>query len=386
MNILKRSEIEALIQRRNGWHVSIFMPTHRLGDDILQDPVRFKNLTSEAEGQLIDLGMRQPDAQKIINPLYELATIRDFWRHQSDGLAVFISPTVFQYQRLPMNFDERVVVSDRFHIKPLLPLLSWDGRFYILTLSQQEIKLLQGTRFSVGEVDLHEIPEGLQEALRWEDPERRLQWHTSSSNEPGMRRAEFHGHMANAEVETKELIKRYFHEIDKGLNQILGEDHAPLVLAGVDYLLPIYKEVNSYPMLEERGVPGSPKELDMASLHEKAWPIVQPHFQRDREEAADLYRQLSGQSDPRASDEIREIVPAAVFEQVDTFFFPKNLNQWGNFDPESNEVTLDDEYESGDEDLIDLAAAHTILNNGTVYAVEEDQVPGDANLAAIFRY
>jgi hypothetical protein len=42
-----------------------------------------------------------------------------------------------------------VVVTDRFHIKPLLPLLSGDGRFYVLALSQSEVRLLQGTRYSV---------------------------------------------------------------------------------------------------------------------------------------------------------------------------------------------------------------------------------------------
>jgi len=42
-----------------------------------------------------------------------------------------------------------VVVSDRFHLKPLLPLLTGDGRFYILALSQNQVRLLQGTRYSV---------------------------------------------------------------------------------------------------------------------------------------------------------------------------------------------------------------------------------------------
>jgi hypothetical protein len=39
--------------------------------------------------------------------------------------------------------------SDRFHLKPLLPLLTGDGRFYILALSQNQVRLLQGTRYSV---------------------------------------------------------------------------------------------------------------------------------------------------------------------------------------------------------------------------------------------
>jgi hypothetical protein len=35
---------------------------------------------------------------------------------------------------------------------------------------------------------------------------------------------------------------------------------------------------------------------------------------------------------------------------------------------------------------MDFAAIHTLLNSGTVYAVEQELVPGDAPLAAVFRY
>jgi hypothetical protein len=44
------------------------------------------------------------------------------------------------------------------------------------------------------------------------------------------------------------------------------------------------------------------------------------------------------------------------------------------------------EAEPGDEDLLDLAAVHTFLNGGMVYAVEPEQMPSYATLAALFRY
>jgi hypothetical protein len=44
------------------------------------------------------------------------------------------------------------------------------------------------------------------------------------------------------------------------------------------------------------------------------------------------------------------------------------------------------EVKPGDEDLLDFAAVHTLLNRGTVYAVELKKVPDEAPLAAVFRY
>jgi hypothetical protein len=162
-------------------------------------------------------------------------------------------------------------VDERFHIKPLLPLLSGDGHFYVLALSQNEIRLLQGSRDSVAVVDLVDVPESLADALRWDDPERQLQWHTGTGARADGRAAIFHGHGVGTD-NTKTNILRYFQKVDDGICRILAEDPAPLVLAGVDYLLPIYRSASDYPNLVEGAVTGSPEELSAANLHQAAWP------------------------------------------------------------------------------------------------------------------
>jgi hypothetical protein len=49
-------------------------------------------------------------------------------------------------------------------------------------------------------------------------------------------------------------------------------------------------------------------------------------------------------------------------------------------------VYVHQEAEPGDEDLLDTAAANTVMNSGTVYAVNPDEVPDDGLVAAIYRY
>ena len=58
-----------------------------------------------------------------------------------------------------------MVVTDNFHIKPLLPLFTGDGHFYILALSQNEVRLLSGTRYSVSEVEIGQVGGSLAEAI-----------------------------------------------------------------------------------------------------------------------------------------------------------------------------------------------------------------------------
>jgi hypothetical protein len=45
-----------------------------------------------------------------------------------------------------------------------------------------------------------------------------------------------------------------------------------------------------------------------------------------------------------------------------------------------------DEPQPGDEDLLDLTAAHTIINSGKVHVVAPEEIPGSGPLAAVLRY
>jgi hypothetical protein len=184
----------------------------------------------------------------------------------------------------------------------------------------------------------------------------------------------------------KDYILRYFHWVDEGLRDLLRDVKAPLVLAGVDYLLPIYKEANTYPYLVDEGIEGNPEELRAEELHQRAWAIVQPRFLEAQKEASAEYKQLAGAGSEQASNDLKKVVRAAYHGRVETLFVAVGLQQWGTFDPETNTVQVHEEAEPGDEDLLDFAAVQTLLNGGTVYAVEPDKVPDEALLAAMFRY
>ncbi|MBI5252699.1 MAG: hypothetical protein HY912_24655, partial [Desulfomonile tiedjei] len=145
MNPLTSDELRALMDCKSGSCVSIFLPTHAKGGDTQQDPIRLKNLLKGAEEKLVQKGMRSASAKALLRPAQDLVSDTRFWSHQSDGLAIFVSPERFILHGAPFDFDELVVVSDRFHTKPLLPLLSGDGLFYVLALSQNQVRLLQGT-------------------------------------------------------------------------------------------------------------------------------------------------------------------------------------------------------------------------------------------------
>jgi hypothetical protein len=152
----------------------------------------------------------------------------------------------------------------------------------------------------------------------------------------------------------------------------------------VEYLFPIYREASTYANLMEEGIAGNPEGLKPEELRDGAWKIVAPNFLRAQEEAMAQYRERAGTG--RTSKSVEEVVSSAYDGRVDFLFVAKDTQLWGVFDPEARTIRVHDGPEPGDEDLLDLAAVHTFLNGGTVYALKPEEIPDGGPLAALFRY
>jgi hypothetical protein len=375
-----RDDLQTLGQDQKGSCISIYLPIQRNTPQMNENRIRFKNLLREADKRLKEFG--HPGEQSMLEEPQKLVDDKLFWQDQCDGLALFLSPGFFRFYCAPITFDEMVVVSNRFHIKPLLPFLTDDTRFYVLALSQNRVRLLQCTRHSFTEIELEGVPESREEALRYDEPEHQQQLHTGTAPRGGRGPAVFHSQ--GASVDNKDLILRFFQQVDRGLQKHLSRERAPLVLAGVDYLFPIYREANTYPHILEQGIPGNPDEVRSEELHQQAWEIVQPVLEKTVDNAAAQYDGLVGTG--RSSNDVREVVQAAYYGRVDSLFVALGVHLWGSFDPNSDKVVIDREHKPGNEDLLDLSAVHTLLKGGTVYAVDADKVPDDGLMAAIYRY
>jgi hypothetical protein len=380
MDVITRDDLEELLKKQEFPAISIYMPAHRAGPEVRQNPIRFKNLLQKAQDTLDEMGFPGND---LLQPARDMEKDNLFWSRQSEGLALFLSPGVFLSFRLPIRFDELVVVTERFHAKPLLTLLGSEGRFYVLALSQNKARLLQCSRYHLKDVTPEKVPAGIAEALKYDDPQKQLQFHTGAKSPGAQRPAMFHGHGAGSD-QTKDNIRRYFYHVDKGLSSILHDENAPLVLAGGDQLLSLYQEANSYPHILDKGVDVNPDALNDEELHARAWNVVEPLFLKARREEADQYRNLMGTG--LTSNDLQEILRQASYGRVETLFVSAGVQRWGVFDEKTGEVTLHQRQETGDQDLLDSAALHTLIKGGTVYAVPQDQVPDQTPICAIFRY
>jgi hypothetical protein len=390
MTLLSIDELKTLVANPQLPCVSLYMPMQKAGPEVRQNPIRFKNLMREAEERLDAMGMRHTEAVNLLQAARELDQ-NDFWEHQEQGLAIFISPQVFRYYCLPTELPELVVVGNQFHLKPLLHLLNSDRKFYLLALSQNNVRFFEGNYYGIQEVEVENMPQNLDEVLLIQDSSEKGVQHRIASPRGGTANSfqqpgQFHGQGSPEQDRHQVGILQFCYAIDKALHEKLRDEQAPLIVAGVEYLHPLYREANTYPHLLAEGITGNQEIIQPEDLHHQAWPIVSPLLDEHQQAAIALYQQLSGEDTAKASSDIKEIVPAAYYQKVDTLLVPWRQQVWGKFDPDTMNVDLHSEPEPDDEDMLDVAAVYTFLNGGQVYTVTPEQMPNGQAIAAIFRY
>lgn len=378
MQLLSQSAFRELSESVHEFSVSIYLPTHVAGPEVQQDPIRLKNLLREAEDKLIQAGMSKARVELTLAPAVSLLEDENFWRYQSHGLALFLTLETAHIYRLPLSFESLVVVGDRFHLKPLLPLFFNNRYFYVLALSQNKVRFFQATHYQISEIFIEGIPTSLAEALKYDDPEKQLQYHSSNS---GGSQPVYHGQGAGEDDENANM-RRFLAQVNKGLQNYLNTEDAPLVVASVESVRAIYKDVNTYPHLLDDGIPGNPDVTNPEELRDAAWPMVAALIERSHQEALANYQSLQGTG--KTSDAVNSIVTAAHRGQVDTLFVLANAHSWGQFDTTSGEVTENNATQP--QDLLDLAAVQTFLQGGTVYTLASEDMPDAVPVAAIYRY
>jgi hypothetical protein len=234
------------------------------------------------------------------------------------------------------------------------------------------------------------MPPNLEAALLEENIQKGVQHRIATSRggtaNPFQHPGSVHGQGSPDQDKHQADILQFCYAIDEALHEKLRDEKAPLVLAGVEYLFPIYQAANTYPHLLDESINGNAEIVNLEQLHDEAWRIVAPSFQQDKQAVIELYQQLAGEGTGKAASDIKEIIPAAYYHRIDSLLVAVDDQKWGKFDPENTTVDLHTEPEPNDQDMLDFAAVHTLLNGGKVYTLESEEMPNGATVAAIFRY
>ena len=369
---MNKEELVSLIKKCTGYCVSVYLPAN--------DPSSFRNCLKEAEQQGESFGIQ--NMQRILAPGFALAKDDDFWGPSIKGLAFFATQGFAGHISLPEPPEQQVLVNDHFLLAPMIPYMMDDNHFFVLTLSKHQAKLFRGDKFDLEFVQVPGMPRGVEDVVHFEEKDEAGVFRTGGGGGTGG--ANFHG-VGGGKPDEKESIALYFAEVARTVEkEALAQEHAPLLLAAVDYLHPIYVGASHYKPIVQEGLVGNFDQTSTQELHQQALEKMQPVFDAAiQRHLDDYYNKISG---PLASQIPSDVIPAACFGQAGRLFIQQGAHIWGHFDPATQQLEIHDEQQPGDDCLINEAAMQVLLNGGYVHMLPQEKMPEGAVMAALFRY
>src|SRR5690625_5464555 len=245
--MISRTSIEELIDRTDDLNLTITLPTHKKGEEVQQDPIRFKNLLSEAESQLLEKGMKRLDVEEILKRPRQLLEDYNFCYHAEAGMVFYMHRDLFEIYQLPYSLNERVYLRDHFLITPLLPMVSLNGTWAMLALRPKNLRLLRCTRESIENITPGDIFTNIEDFVG-DRQEASLQFHSSADSE-----VMYYG-PGSADNERKKRKETYMRGVEKSVTALMKQMGEPLVLVGSEDIISLYRSLNKYQRLLETPV------------------------------------------------------------------------------------------------------------------------------------
>lgn len=384
MELLSIELIQELLMPDQQPCLSLYMPTHRSHPENLQDPIRFKNLLKQLEESLL-LKYSAGEVKKHLEPLEALMDDVSLWNHTSDGLAVFSRNGLFKTVALPVKVDELAMVADSFHTKPLRQYLQSTERYHVLGLSLHEVRLFEGYRHSLAEIELlPDIPRTMISALG-DDLTDKHSTVASYGGTGSESTSMHHGHGGRKEEMEKDA-ERFFRVVASNIYERYSKPSGlPLILAALTEHHSLFQKVSKNPFLLTDGITINPSSVSPDILADLAWEIMEPEYNVKLDNLVARFEQE--RANGKGSDEYKEVAVAAVDGRVDTLIVEAdriiavritNLVTGNTQKKDLNNPKVDD--------LLDDMGELVMKMGGHVMVLPADKMPTETGLAAIYRY
>ncbi|MDF3077777.1 MAG: hypothetical protein K0S09_1666 [Sphingobacteriaceae bacterium] len=384
--MLGKEEFSELAKASFNNSISIYIPTHPAGVEVNEkhDLILFKNALQQSEQQLKGKGLNAEQIKTLLEPAYTLLKDDTFWHELTPGLAVFIADNFFKTIKLPFKVEEELHVNKSFYLRPMVPMVTSTGHFHLLAFSKNWSCFFRGDEFGMQRMEIEGLPQGMEDVIHFEEKSA-TQTFRGESGQPGHGTvATPHGHGSGL-ADEKEYIAQYLTEVDQTLmTEVLANERVPLVLAAVDYMVGIYRQVSHYKCIADTAITGNYEHSNLQELYPRALEIAAPVFKERTKKALQSYG--NSLATPLTSSMPEKVIPASYFSQISDLFVEKGLHIWGTFNQEQNQLVVHEKKQQGDECLVDRAIVNTLLHGGDVHILEKSEMPNRAEIAAFMRF
>lgn len=361
--------------------LSLYQPTHRKFPDNQQDSIRFKNLIKVLEESLAQ-EYAPRERESLLAPLRSLLDDPDFWQHTLDGLAVLRSPEMFRVIHLQRSVPELAIVAKSFHVKPIIRIMQSLDRYQVLALDRRSIKMYEGDRDVLDELELAAgVPRTIEDALgeQLTEPYLTASARRGSAGGQGI----FHGHGSKKD-EVDSDTERFFRAVGRAIEEQHSRPSGlPLVLAALPEYHTLFRNVSQNQAIIESGIDVHPDSLSIDELRQRAWQAYEPHYRARIDGAVEQFH--AARPAGLSGDDLSDVVSAASSGRIDTLLLDAERHIPGYID-ENGRLAYADLESPDTGDVLDEVGEQVLRTGGHTLVLPSNRMPSDSGAAAIYRY
>lgn len=333
--------------------VTILLNTHRNSPENKKDEIVLKNLVTEAENR-INESHDNETGRMVIQKLKELASNIDA-RYNFESLALFVSPEVAEFIRMPISVEDRVVIGETFSTRDLIRMLHKELNYYILVLSRERARLIE----AAGDKEIQEIHNGFPME--------------NSYTVPG------EGKLFNRETG---LVLEFYRNVNDQLDDVLDDKKLPVFVCTdtsnyADYLQAGGKKENIAGHID-----GNKDQEDPNNIVEAVWPKVQEWHREKNDRLLTQLTKNAGAGD--FETDLSEIWKAIIEGKGSVLYVKEGFIQPAKVD--NNVVEPVDENNANVDDIIDEMIEKNNEYGGDTVFVSGNELEEYNGLALLKRF
>lgn len=281
--------------------VTISLNTHRARPETEQDRILLKNLLKEAEDRV----KKNYDKKSVDGLLKKLSTIKSEidMNTNLDSLHIFLSNDTKEIVKSPWSASSnRVNISNRFAIRPLIKAYNRSEPYLIMVLSQNGVNLYEALNDDViKEVKNEDFP--FSENIPWTlYPEK----------------------MGDAKY-VDDLLRNFFNRIDKALVKVHKETDLQCVVVSTETNYSVLMQVADKPSLYHGYVSVNYKSASSHEVVKQTWKLIEKLQSKRRTKAIEEVKEAVSQGN--VLTDLQEIYRAAIDGRGDLLMVHQDFKQ-----------------------------------------------------------
>ncbi|PJX27077.1 hypothetical protein CAP50_00720 [Psychrobacter sp. L7] len=369
-----KATLKSLRETKANPAVSIFVKTHREHPANDQDPIALKNQLKVVEERLNSEHDKRT-ATVILDNIYAKTKELNH-NYNLDTLAIFASTDDVKVIRMPIDTQERVVISDRFATRDLVRDMASAVHYYTVVLTREHARLIEASNDRV-----------IREFDKDDDAQNNMENIPFPVENNGPYTTGDGGSDRSSNNESS-YLKEFFNQVDKSVQELWGDNKMPLVIVGDAKNIGYYKEVCDRPDNIIATVTNATNLEDGSAQHiiDSVQEAVEGYRSSLHQEALGEIDKARGAS--MLQTDLQEVYRSAYQGVGETLYVRRGYIQPAKIDEQAQTLSLaDDPAADGvTDDAIGEIIEHVIHNGGKAVFMPQDIMGADQPIALVTRY